>query len=414
MSNEKLTAALHAVEEAKAKIDAAEAEKRPLSAEEDEFVERAFADYDSLKGEADVEAKKTRLDSILKAAGEKQEEKVERAQFQAPEVRIEKTPTLEDEKKAWNDYFHFGKVSPMFTREGYGEKAAGTEASAAGGGYLMTPLLSATLWEDIGQDNPMLSLSTEQQIAGYQTIVSQAQSHGSAAWTGEAAGYGTADEAYAQVAISAFKLTARTLQSEELVLDSFFDLESHIRKIFTRLLAEGINAGLTVGTGTTQPDGIIPQTNSGGNTLSAASGETTTISPDEVFSLVAKVPPQYRTKQATFMCNDGTVFKLRKLKDADGRYLWDPSYQAGTPDRLVGYPLVVNQDVVAMTASAKSLFFGRPDSYLAIRPAQPLSFRRANELYAETGQVGFYAAARIGGKLTGPVTSVAVFINAAS
>ncbi len=99
--------------------------------------------------------------------------------------------------------------------------------------------------------------------------------------------------------------------------------------------------------------------------------------------------------------NDSTVKTIRKLKDGQGQYLWQPSLTAGTPDTILNRPVYTSAYVPALGAGAKTIAFG-DFKYYWIADRQGHSFKRLNELFATTGQVGFMATQRVDGKLILP------------
>lgn len=99
-----------------------------------------------------------------------------------------------------------------------------------------------------------------------------------------------------------------------------------------------------------------------------------------------------------WVLNDSTIKAIRKLKDSNGQYLWQPSLTAGTPDTILGRPVRTSAYMPAIAASAKTIAFG-DFSYYWIADRQGRSFKRLNELYAANGQVGFLASQRVDGKL---------------
>ena len=96
--------------------------------------------------------------------------------------------------------------------------------------------------------------------------------------------------------------------------------------------------------------------------------------------------------------NDTTVKALRKLKDNNGNYIWQPSVQAGQPDMILNHPYHTSAFVPEIAAGKKVMAFG-DFSYYWIADRQGRSFKRLNELYAANGQVGFLASQRVDGKL---------------
>ena len=123
----------------------------------------------------------------------------------------------------------------------------------------------------------------------------------------------------------------------------------------------------------------------------------TAITLDNLLDLIYALKAPYR-KNAKFLMKDTTVSAIRKLKDNQGQYLWQPSLTAGTPDTILGRPVRTSAYMPAIAASAKTIAFG-DFSYYWIADRQGRSFKRLNELYAATGQVGFKATQRVDGKL---------------
>lgn len=109
------------------------------------------------------------------------------------------------------------------------------------------------------------------------------------------------------------------------------------------------------------------------------------------------VKSPYR-KKAVWVLNDTTVKALRKLKDNNGNYIWQPSVQAGQPDMILNRPYHTSAYVPEVAAGAKVMAFG-DFSYYWIADRQGRSFKRLNELFAANGQVGFLASQRVDGKL---------------
>ena len=123
----------------------------------------------------------------------------------------------------------------------------------------------------------------------------------------------------------------------------------------------------------------------------------TAVTADEMIDLFYSLKAPYR-KKSVWMLNDSTIKSIRKLKDTNGQYLWQPSLTAGTPDTILGRPVKTSAYMPAIAAGAKSIAFG-DFSYYWIADRQGRSFKRLNELFAATGQVGFLASQRVDGRL---------------
>jgi HK97 family phage major capsid protein len=106
-------------------------------------------------------------------------------------------------------------------------------------------------------------------------------------------------------------------------------------------------------------------------------------------------------RNAAWILNDSTVKALRKLKDSNGNYIWQPSIQMGQPDMILSRPYYTSTFVPEIGAGNKVMAFG-DYSYYWIADRQGRSFQRLNELYAANGQVGYLASQRVDGKLVLP------------
>jgi HK97 family phage major capsid protein len=208
---------------------------------------------------------------------------------------------------------------------------------------------------------------------------------------GENAAVGNAtDVLFAQRILKAYKYTSKTfLIPIELLQDSAFNIEAYIRQKIAERIGRILNTHFTTGTGTGQPQGIVTGAALG---KTGVVGQTATVTYDDLVDLEHSVDIAYR-QNAEFMFNDLTLKALRKLKDTEGRPLWQPSLTAGVPDLLNGKRYIVNNDMAAMAASAKSILFGDMANYF-IRDVLDLTIFRMSEKYIENGQVGFVAFSR--------------------
>ena len=200
---------------------------------------------------------------------------------------------------------------------------------------------------------------------------------------------------FGQTTISSYLYTSGlVLISQQLLQDSEFPLDTFIANALGERLGRAQNAHWTTGTGSSQPYGVVAGAASG---KAGASGQTTTVIYNDLVDLVYSVDPAYRPN-ARWMLADASMAVIRKLVDSQSRPLWEPSVQAGQPDTILGYPVVINQSVATMAASAKSILFGDFSRYI-IRDVSGIQLVRMDERYADYLQVGFYAFQRTGGKI---------------
>ncbi|QHC16868.1 phage major capsid protein [Streptomyces sp. GF20] len=204
------------------------------------------------------------------------------------------------------------------------------------------------------------------------------------------------DVTFGQADIGAYTYTSKLVRvSLQLLNDNAFDAESWLARKLGERIGRAQNAHFTTGTGTNQPEGV--QTNAGIGKTGAA-GQTTSVTYDDLIDLIHSVDPAYRLGgRAGWMLHDTTLATARKLKDGQGRPLWEPSVQVGVPDALLGYKYTVNQDMPAMAANARSILFGDLYAGYLIRDVQDVQLLRLSERYADFLQVGFLAFARADG-----------------
>lgn len=223
-------------------------------------------------------------------------------------------------------------------------------------------------------------------------------SHGSAAWMDEESAFQESDDTFTQVSLSAYKLGTMLKVSDELLHDSYFDLEAYVAGEFARRIGAAEEAAFLTGNGSSKPTGLL--NSAGGASVGVTAASPTAITMDEVIDLYHSLKSAYRSN-STFVVNDATVKAIRKLKDGQGQYLWQPSVTAGKPDTILNRPVITSQYMPTAAAGEKTILFG-DFSYYWIADRQGRTFKRLNELYAANGQVGFLAWQRLDAKLILP------------
>ena len=306
----------------------------------------------------------------------------------------------EDEKKgrAANSYkkaFWKALRAKSVPHEVYDALQVGTDSE---GGYLVPDEFDHHLIDALKEENIFRKLAHVIQTATGDRKIPVVASHGTASWIDEEAAYPESDDAFSQVSIGAFKLATMIKVSEELLNDSVFDMPSYIAVEFARRIGAAEEEAFFTGNGTGKPLGILAAT--GGAQTGVTAASTTAITFDEVIDLFYSLRAPYR-KNAVFTVNDATVKALRKLKNGAGEYLWQAALTAGAPDTLLGRPVYTSAFMPTAAAGAKTIAFG-DFGYYWVADRQGRAFKRLNELYAATGQVGFLASERVDGKLILP------------
>lgn len=238
---------------------------------------------------------------------------------------------------------------------------------------------------------------------------------------GELVGQNTAvalgETTFGNTALDVYKYSSKKIGLPfELLQDSMFDLEGYLRELLAMRIGRITNQHFTTGTGTGQPRGLVTASAAG---KVGTTGQTATVIYDDLVDLEHSVDPAYRNQPGVgYMLHDQSLKVIRKIKDTQGRPIFVPGYEqgnpGGAPDRLMGRPIQINQDVAQMAANAKSILFGQLSKY-TIRDVMDLTvFRMADSAFTLLGQVGFVAFVRTGGNLIDAGGAVKHYANSAT
>ncbi len=263
------------------------------------------------------------------------------------------------------------------------------EGVDADGGYLVPEEYDSRLIDVLTEENIMRKLGHHLTTSGDHKI-NIAATKPAAAWIEEGGALSFGDATFDQILLDAHKLHVAIKVTEELLYDNAFGLESYIIDMFGKALANAEEDAFLNGSGVGQPLGLFAET--GGGTAAASVASLAT---DNVVDLVYALKRPYR-KNAKFIMNDQTIAAIRKLKDNNGAYMWQPSLVSGEPDKLLGYDVYTSpfcpEDKIA---------FG-DYSYYNIGDRGTRSFKQLNELFAGNGMIGYVAKERVDGKLILP------------
>lgn len=263
------------------------------------------------------------------------------------------------------------------------------------GGYLVPDEYERTLVVALEEENIFRQMAKVIRTSSGDRKIPVVASKGTASWIDEEGAYPESDDSFGQVSIGAYKLGTMIKVSEELLNDSVFDLQSYISREFARRIGAKEEESFFTGDGKGKPLGVLAAT--GGAETGVTAASATAVTADELIDLYYSLKSPYR-KKSVWVLNDSTIKAIRKLKDTNGQYLWQPSLVAGTPDTILGRPVKTSAYMPAIAAGARSIAFG-DFSYYWIADRQGRSFKRLNELFAATGQVGFLASQRVDGRL---------------
>jgi HK97 family phage major capsid protein len=202
-----------------------------------------------------------------------------------------------------------------------------------------------------------------------------------------------ADE-FGEKLVGAFKYARMTLASEEMVQDALFDVAGFVGRRLGFQLGRVTNKGYAMGTGTEQPEGLIAKSTVGLAGVSKTAGPTG----DNLIDLSHSVIRPYRAN-ASWLMADQTLAIVRKLKDKNEQYLWQPSIQLGEPDRILGYPVYSDPDIEPIGSKKVVVGFGDVKRAYFIRDCLGVTIRVLIERYADKGQVAWRGVLRTDGRI---------------
>lgn len=258
------------------------------------------------------------------------------------------------------------------------------------GGYLVPDEYDSRMIDVLTEENIMRRLGHTITTSG-QHKINIAATKPAASWIEEGGALSFGDATFDQILLDAHKLHVAIKVTEELLYDSAFNLESYIIEQFGKALANAEEDAFLNGDGVGRPLGLFAE--NGGGTV--AETLTAALKSDDLISLVYALKRPYR-KNASFIINDKNLAVIKKLKDNNGAYIWQQSYQAGEPDRLLGYAVHTSA-----YAPEDAIAFG-DYSYYNIGDRGSRSFAELRELFAGNGMIGYVAKERVDGKLILP------------
>lgn len=263
------------------------------------------------------------------------------------------------------------------------------------------------------QVGPMLDLATVITTASGENLqIPRTTAFSAAAITTEGSAISASDPTFgAFITLGAFKYSFLLQVSREMVEDEGVGIEAFIAEQTGIAMGVKLNTDFTVGTGSSQPRGITIDTSLG---VTGAASVTGAFNADNLIDLVYSVNAAYRRMPGcAFMMRDSSIAATRKLKDSQNRYLFEPSMQAGTPDTLLGFPLVSNPDVAATALSAKSVTFGLVPKYY-VRQVGGVRLDRSDEFAFSSDLITFRASMRADGALVDTTGACRHFIGNAA
>ena len=302
---------------------------------------------------------------------------------------VRPTATAEYSDAFWNMIRARGSFGEIVNALSIGEDSEG--------GYTVPDEFEKRLVQALEDNNLFRGLATVIRTSSGTRKIPVAQDNGEASWIDEGEEIPESDTTFSQTMLSAYKLGTMIKISNELLNDSAFDLATYIAQRFGVRMGNAEERAFITGDGVGKPLGLLDDACAQVGVTAAAVDKVTF---DEIFKLYYSLRAPYR-KKAQFLCNESMVLQLMTLKDNNGNYIWKPGLDIGKPDTLLNRPLRTSSFMPGLSAGNKAMTFG-DYSYYWIADRKNRTFRRLNELYARTDQVGFMTTQRVDGKLILP------------
>ncbi len=281
-------------------------------------------------------------------------------------------------------------------------------AVAAEGGYLVDPVTSETIRGVLKATSSLRQVACVVNVEASSFDVLVDHTDMGSGWASETATLTeTTTPQIDRISIPLHELSAMPKASQRLLDDSAFDIESWLANRIADKFARAEAAAFVAGDGADKPKGFLAHPKiadaswawgSLGYVATGAAGDfASTNASDAVVDLVYALEAEYRAN-ATFVMNSKTAGAVRKMKDADGRFLWSDGLQAGEPARLMGYPVLIAEDMPDIGANAYAIAFGdfRNGYTIAERP----DLRILRDPFSAKPHVLFYASKRVGGDVS--------------
>ena len=381
-------------EEAKALLDSAAAEKRDLSAEENQTYDRIMADLDE----------RSLVVETMKAQADREERAAEAMKGFESQVKssVSGVPVIDDSELIRS--LARGEIrSHSFEKRDVTKSSTGAPVPTS---FYDQVLLLA---RHVG---PMLETSTVLNTAGGENLqIPSLSAYSTGTVSSEAAAIGESDPTFnAFKTLGAYKYSFLTQISREMVEDAGVDILGFLAAQTGNALGYAVNGALTTGTGTTQPNGIVATAGSG---ITGALSTVGVFTADNLIDLVYSVDTAGRTLPGTgFQMTGASIGKVRKLKDTAGQYIFAPAVSAEARDLLLGYPIYENPGMAETGLSAKSVIFGHLPSYY-VRQVGGLRLDRSDDYAFQNDLITFRATMRVDGNLI-QTSHVKFFVGGAS
>lgn len=275
------------------------------------------------------------------------------------------------------------------------DEAKTLQYASGTGGVLAPDDFSATVIEKVAEFSPIRGLASVISIGGPLLQIPVLDEEVDPAARTEVAAATESEPTFTQVDIKPFEMAVKTPVSQVLLEDSKINLTQFLATHIARRMGQLEGTWLTTGNGTTVPEGFLTST----AVIEEEAAAAAAVAADDLIDLFYAVKSAYAAN-GSWLMNRKSMAAIRKLKDSDGSYLWQPSLQAGTPPLLLGRPVYESVDMPNIGAGTTPVAFGDFASGYTIADRIGLTVKLDDITGAENGIVKFIARRRVGGKVT--------------
>lgn len=318
------------------------------------------------------------------------------------------TKSNEADRKAFADYVRRGIIGPGLKAADAPEGKTLATNDGANGGFLVPSAMMGRLIEELVLVSPIRANAAPVTI-GEGDALDLPRDEGSftAGWVGETqARTQTNNSSYAKIRVQLREQYAFPKATQKMLDDASFDVEGYIARKMAEKFGQNENKAFILGDDVLQPEGITVNA----DVATVKTGSATALTADGLLDLIAALPTAFTTRASLFM-NRKSMFAIRKLKDSQNRYLWEPGLPSGSatpgsgltqalPGSFAGVPIVETPDVADVAASSKSVIYTdwRQSYQIVDKPTVGL----LRDPYTDKPNVGFYATRRVGGRVVLP------------
>jgi HK97 family phage major capsid protein len=277
------------------------------------------------------------------------------------------------------------------------ERRALRVADDGAGGFLAPVDFVAEVIKDIVEFSPVRQAARVGSTGSGLVTLPKRTGRPSVSWSGEIEESEETEASYGQIDIPVHQATAYIPVSNTLLEDASADLEAELRQDFAEDLGQAEGEVFVNGSGVKQPEGFMQAS----GISSTNNGHATVLQPDALITLLYAMPQFYRVQGAWAM-NGTTLGLVRKLKDGQNNYLWQPAYQAGQPETLLGRPVIEMKDMPDVANGAYPIVYANFARGYRIYDRLSLNILRDPFTQARKAITLFHVRRRVGGGVVQP------------